>query len=185
MSQPARRPASYEDLVALPENVVGEIVGGELVTSPRPGPAHAVVATGIAAAVAPPFQYGDGGPGGWWILVEPELHLGTDVVVPDVAGWRRDRLPALPASSHIEVTPDWICEILSPSTARLDRVRKMPLYALRRVGHAWLIDPAAKTLEVLKCQDGQWLVIGWHSGDDVVRAEPFESVAIQLRRWWA
>ena len=124
-------------------------------------------------------------PGGWWIFVEPELHLGSDVVVPDLAGWRRENLPALPAASHIELPPDWICEISSPSTARTDRVRKTPLYARRSVRHAWLIDPAARTLEALRSQDAQWLVIGWHSGDDVVNAEPFETIPIQLARWWA
>src|SRR5262245_19205340 len=119
MSQPARRPASYADLAALPDNVVGEIIEGEVVTSPRPSFSHAAVATGLAAAVAPPFQYGDGGPGGWWILVEPELHLGDDVVVPDLGGWRRERLPDLAGVTHTEVVPDWICEILSPRTGQL------------------------------------------------------------------
>ena len=184
MTLPARRPATYADIVALPEHVVGEILDGELVTSPRPAPSHAIVATGLAAALAPPFQYGDGGPGGWWILVEAELHLGEDVIVPDVAGWRRKHLPTLPEAAHITLAPDWICEILSPSTMRFDRVRKMPLYARRGVRHSWLIDPAARTLEVFRSEGGQWLVISAHGGDDIVRAEPFEDIQIPLARWW-
>lgn len=184
MTLPRRRPATYADIVALPEHVVGEILDGELVASPRPSPSHAVVATGVAVALAPPYQYGDGGPGGWWILVEPELNLGADVIVPDVAGWRRERLPALPTTAHIEVVPDWICEILSPSTTRFDRVRKMPLHARRGVPHAWLIDPAARTLEVLRSEGGHWVVIGVHGDDEVVTAEPFEGVQIALARWW-
>jgi Uma2 family endonuclease len=185
MSQPARPPARQEDLLALSDNVVGEILSGELVTSPWPSPVHAVVATGIAAALAPPFQYGDGGPGGWWILLEPELHVSSDVIVPDVAGWRREYLSALPSSAHLEVVPNWVCEILSPSTARLDRVRKMPLYASRGVDHVWLIDPAERTLEVLRNQNGQWVLVSCHGNDDIVRAEPFADVPIALDRWWA
>src|SRR5450432_2731539 len=135
MADPARRPARYEDLNNLPGNVVGEIVDGELVTSPRPGPAHAAAAMGVGATLGPPFHFGDGGPGGWWILPEPEVHLAESVVVPDLAGWHRDRLRTLPATPYLELAPDWVCEILSPSTARLDRVRKMPLYARYGVRH--------------------------------------------------
>jgi Uma2 family endonuclease len=184
MSSPARRRATFEDVLALPEHVVGEIVDGELVTSPRPSFSHAAVTTGLAAALAPPFQYGDGGPGGWWILVEPELHLGEDVVVPDVGGWRRERLPVLSGVPFTEVVPDWVCEILSPSTGRFDRARKMPLYARRGVQHAWVIDPATRTLEVLRLEGGRWVIVGAHGGDDVVRAEPFAEVEIALARWW-
>lgn len=180
----ARRKATYEDLLRVPDHLVAEIVDGELHTSPRPAARHANAASSVTADLHGAFQRGRGGPGGWWILIEPELHLAADVLVPDLAGWRRDRMPAIPDVAAFDLAPDWVCEVLSPATARLDRIKKLPIYARHGVGHAWLIDPLAKTLEVYRLQDGLWLRIGAHEGDDRVRAEPFDAVEIEIGAWW-
>jgi Uma2 family endonuclease len=181
---PFDRPATYDDLVALPDNMVAEIVGGELHASPRPAPRHAMAEGAIGALIAPPFHFGRGGPGGWWILPEPELHLGADVLVPDYAGWRRTRMPSVPVTAYFPLAPDWVCEIISPSTAALDRARKVALYAREQVGHAWLIDPIARTLEVLRLETGRWVIVSTHAGDVTVRAEPFAEIEIALADLW-
>ena len=180
----ARQKPGYADLVALGENVIGEIVAEELHASPRPSGRHSLAGTALAGSVVPPFHFGDGGPGGWWILFEPEIHLGENVLVPDLAGWHRERMPETPETPFIELTPDWVCEIMSPSTARLDRIKKLPVYAATGVPHAWLLDPIAKTLEVLRLEGGRWIVAGLHGDDDDVRAEPFEAIELRLRRLW-
>lgn len=185
MAEVAKRPARYEDLLALPEHVVGEIVDGELFASPRPSPRHANASTGISVDVGGPFHRGRGGPGGWWILVEPEIHLGSDVLVPDLAGWKRERMPVLPETAWFELTPDWVCEVISPSTGRLDRVRKLPIYARESVPFAWLVDPISRTLEVFKLEGDRWLLLATQGGDDVVRVEPFDAIEIRLEGWWS
>jgi Uma2 family endonuclease len=181
---PFDRPATYDDLVALPDNMVAEIVGGELHASPRPAPRHAMAEGAIGALIAPPFHFGRGGPGGWWILPEPELHLGADVLVPDYAGWRRTRMPSVPATAYFPLAPDWVCEIISPSTAALDRARKVGIYAREQVGHAWLVDPIARTLEVLRLEAGRWVIVSTHAGDVTLRAEPFAEIEIALADLW-
>lgn len=180
----ASQRASYQDLLDLPDNVVGEILGGELVVSPRPAGPHTLAASAAGGSLMPPFQFGDGGPGGWWIFDEPELHLGDDVLVPDLAGWRRERIPEPPAGPHVELPPDWVCEVLSPGTARIDRVRKMPIHAAAGVPHLWLVHPGERTLEVYRLGDGRWTLLSTHAGDDRVRAEPFEAVELPLARLW-
>jgi Uma2 family endonuclease len=182
---PYDRPATYEDLVALPDGLVAEIVGGELHASPRPAPRHALAGSAVGGRLVQPYQDGAGGPGGWWILDEPELHLGRDVLVPDLGGWRRSRLPQLPETAYFPLAPDWICEVLSPSTAQLDRVKKLAIYARERVAHAWLIDPLARTLEVLRLEEGRWVILGTHAGSEVVRAEPFAETDLSLAALWA
>jgi Uma2 family endonuclease len=179
-----KRPATYADIEALPEHLVGEIVGGELVVSPRPAPAHAAATSGLGVEIGGPFQFGKGGPGGWWILDEPELHLGADVLVPDLAGWRRERMPRLPRTPFFELAPDWVCEVLSPSTGLLDRVQKLPLY--RRVGvrHAWLVDPDAQTLEVFRAEAKGWTLLLTAGGANRVRAEPFDAIEVDLAGLW-
>ena len=134
--------------------------------------------------LVPPFHLGRDGPGGWWILYEPELHLARDVVVPDWAGWLRDRMPAPPATAFFPLAPDWVCEIISPSTASFDRVQKLAVYAREQVAHAWLIDPLARTLEVLRLETGRWVILAAHAGDEVVRAEPFAEIEVELRALW-
>jgi Uma2 family endonuclease len=182
---PIFKPASYEDLCALPPSMVGEIVRGMLYSHPRPASKHARSSSMLGGKLIPRFDEGDGGPGGWWILDEPELHLGDDVLVPDLAGWRRERMPIFPDVAWFDLVPDWVCEILSPSTARLDRTQKMPIYAADGVRHLWLIDPALRTLEAYENQQGRWTMIAAHADQEQVRVAPFDAVAIDLGGLWA
>ena len=185
MTLAARRQATYDDLLALPEHLVGEIVAGELVASPRPTLAHSLGASALGATLLPPFQFGDGGgPGGWWILHEPELHLSEDVLVPDLSGWRRERMPSSPTEAFLTLPPDWVCEVLSPSTSRLDRTKKLPIYARAGVPSLWLLDPLAQTLEVFRLEGKHWVLLATHGADEVIRAEPFEAVEVKLARLW-
>jgi Uma2 family endonuclease len=180
-----RRPATYADLAAVPDHLVAEIIDGNLHTTPRPAPRHADASSGLGGALRGPFDRGRGGPGGWRILDEPELHLGHDVLVPDLAGWRRDRLPRLPEEAYFTLPPDWLCEVVSPSTAALDRVKKLTIYARERVPHAWLVDPLARTLEVLRLESGRWTIVGTFAGADPgVRAEPFDALDLDLTLLW-
>lgn len=179
-----RKPATYDDLEALPPNQVGEIVNGELYASPRPASPHALAAWRLGGELYNPFDRGRGGPGGWFILSEPELHLGEDVLVPDVAGWRRERMPQMPDVVGFKIAPDWLCEVLSPSTSRLDRFRKLPIYAREGVKHVWLVDPLQYTLEVFRLEGGHYLLLGTHQDVETVHAEPFEALALELRVLW-
>jgi Uma2 family endonuclease len=181
---PLGRPATYDDLVKVPDNLVAEIVDGELWTSPRPAPRHAHAHTSLSGILAPPFSHGRSGPGGWWILVEPELHLRADVVVPDLAGWRRERMPQLPTTAYFSLVPDWICEVVSPSTALLDRTKKLRIYAREGVCHAWIVDPLARTLEVLRLAGGTWLIAATHAAGEVARIEPFDAIDVELALLW-
>jgi len=184
---PKKRHATYADIEALPPNVVGEIVDGELFVMPRPKPKHANAQGGLIQRIRGPFQDGSGGPGGWWILPEPEVHLVPDEpVVPDVAGWRRARMSALPDTAKIALAPDWICEVLSDSTEVHDRRDKMPLYARHGVPHVWLLDPIEKYLEAFWNDAGAWRPIGagkWR-GNARVRVAPFEEIEIDLNVFW-
>jgi len=181
---PFDRPATYDDLVKLPDNLVAEIVNGELHASPRPAPPHAIAGSRLGAIILFPYDRGRGGPGGWWILGEPELHLGPDVLVPDIAGWRRTRMPSAPKTAYFPLAPDWVCEVLSPSTASLDRTRKLAIYAREGVSHAWLVDPVARMLEVLRLDTGHWILVGSHAGDETVCAEPFTEIELALPDLW-
>ena len=186
MSATARKFATYEDLFDLPDNVVGEIIHGQLITHPRPAPKHASAASTLGMTIGPPYHRGrDGGPGGWRILDEPELHLGPHILVPDLAGWRRERMPALPDLAYFTLPPDWICEVLSPGTARTDRADKMPIYAAQGIPFLWLIDPAPRTLEVFLLRDGRWLLEHVYQEDDEVRATPFDAIAFPLADLWS
>jgi Uma2 family endonuclease len=177
--------ATYEDVLNAPENKVAEILDGELVLSPRPAPRHSVAHARLIGALGAPFDHGVGGPGGWWILTEPELHFGENVLVPDLAGWRRDRLPRMPDEAFFTLSPDWVCEVLSPSTERIDRGRKLRIYAEAGVAHAWLVQPSQRTLEVLRLRDGAWTILGVWEDAARVRAEPFEAIELELDRLWA
>jgi len=181
---PFDRPATYDDLVKLPPEMVAEIVDGELHASPRPAPRHANAGSVLGGVINGAYQLGRGGPGGWRILFEPELHLGAHVLVPDVAGWRRERMPALPDEAYFALAPDWLCEVLSPSTASLDRAKKLRIYAQHRVSHAWLVDPGPRTLEVLRLEGGRWTILATHVGDEVVRAEPCTEIEVELSALW-
>ena len=176
----------YAQLEALPENLTGEIINGRLYVQPRPAGPHAQAESGLGMDLGSAYHRGRGGPGGWWILVEPEIHFirDTEVLVPDLAGWRRERLPRLPRDHRFEVVPDWVCEILSPSTAQTDRVTKMPVYARYGVLYLWLVDPLAHTLEAFALQEGRWTVIGLFQEQDIVTVEPFTAIALELGGLW-
>lgn len=182
----AANPTLYERLLALPEHVTGEILNGELYTLPRLSGRHGVAGRGLNFNLAGPFDFGRGGPGGWWIIQEPEVHFIRDleVAVPDLAGWRRVRMPSVPEDHRFEVVPDWICEIVSPSTAKRDRAVKLPLYAKYGVGHAWLVDPAAQTLEAFELRENRWTLIAALKDDDRVAVPPFDAVEFGLADLW-
>jgi Uma2 family endonuclease len=181
------RRATYEDLMEVPDTKVAEIIDGELIVSPRPASPHAHAAVMIGVDLAGPFHGGPGhpaGPGGWWLLLEPELHVREDVLVPDWAGWRREHMPVMPNVAFFVQVPDWVCEVVSPSTGRVDRSRKMRIYAREGVAHLWLVDPLSQTLEAYRLDGDHWVVGGTYGGDDVARVEPFAAVEITLARWW-
>jgi len=186
VAEPKRR-ATYDDVLAAPEIKIAEIIDGELLLSPRPPHPHARASSMLGAELMGEFDREAGDPfrtGGWWILAEPELHFGDDVVVPDLAGWRRERAPRgdLP---WFDIAPDWLCETLSPSTARIDRGRKLGIYARAGVEHVWLLDPIARTLEILRRgADGLYVIAAVHTGDDKPRAEPFDAIELDLARLW-
>jgi len=184
MNLPAPRLATYEDLCRVPDHLIAQIIHGQLITLPRPAPKHARASSIVGGKLVPTYDEGAGGPGGWWILFEPELHLGPDILVPDLAGWRRERMPSLPETAYFQLAPDWVCEVLSPSTARMDRVDKLPIYAREGVRHAWLVDPEARTLEVLALHEGHWLLLNAYKDDDEVCAVPFDAIAFSLAALW-
>ena len=184
MALPQLKSATYQDIIDLPENQVGEIIAGELFAQPRPAPRHARASSLLGGKLTGPYDEGYGGPGGWWILDEPELHLGPHILVPDLAGWRRERLPTLPDMAWFELAPDWVCEVLSPGTAGKDRAKKMPRYALEGVPHIWLVDPDARTLEVYENTNGRWLLLGVYENDDAISVVPFEAISFKLGVLW-
>lgn len=179
------RSATYADLVALPPHLVGEIVDDDLWTAPRPAPRHAWAAGQLMVVLGARLGgRGTGEPGGWRILPEPELHFGRQVVVPDLAGWRREHLPHLPDTAYFELAPDWVCEVLSPSTEWLDRDRKLRVYASAGVQHVWLVDPLARSLEVLRRAGAAWTRVATHVDRDVACAEPFDALGVHLALLW-
>jgi len=185
--RPSRKPARYDDLLAVPDTKVAEVIDGELIVSPRPASPHANSAAAIIVDIRGAFHGPPGqarGPGGWWILMEPELHFGDDVLVPDQAGWRRERMPKLPNVAAFSQAPDWICEVVSPSTGAIDRGRKMRIYAREGVGHLWLVDPLLRTVEVFRLREGEWTVAAVHAGDAPARIEPFDALKLDVSRWW-
>jgi Uma2 family endonuclease len=183
-TKPLKKGATYDDLVRVPEHFVAEMFDGELYASPRPALPHARAAVVLVGKLGDSFDFG-AGPGGWLLLVEPELHFGNDVLVPDLAGWRRERLPSTPNEPYMTLAPDWICEVLSPSTEYIDRGKKLRIYARENVGHAWLVDPLRQTLEVLALQAGNLAQIAEHHDERSVRALPFDAVELNLRALWS
>ncbi len=182
--KPATKPdyeAIYADLERLPENVVGEIIDGELHAHPRPSPRHALAASAIGGLIGNRYHWGRDS-GGWWILDEPELRFGENVVVPDIAGWRRETLPQLPESNQFTIRPDWVCEVLSPSTVMLDRNRKLPLYASEGVGHVWLIDPASQAVEIYATSNSHTEPAMTVVGKVILNAPPFDNTGIDLSK---
>jgi Uma2 family endonuclease len=174
----------YKQLEALPENQVGEIINGALHANPRPAGPHGRAASVLGMLIGNPFDIGSGGPGGWWIIDEPELHFGEQVLVPDITGWRHETLPQIPQDHRFKVAPDWVCEVLPPSTGKTDRIEKMPIYADMGVQYLWLADPALKTLETYRLVDAQWTLTGSYKDEDTVSAEPFDVIEICLSSLW-
>jgi Uma2 family endonuclease len=180
-----KKAATYEDLLQVPDHLVAEILEGELYATPRPALRHANATSVLGAEIGGPFHIGRGGPGGWWILFEPELHLHRDIIVPDLAGWRTARLPAIPDTAFLTIEPDWVCETISPSTEGMDRGKKLAIYAREGVSHVWLVNPASETLEILALTGGRWTILASHVGADSVRAEPFDAIELDLSLLWA
>ncbi len=185
MAELARKQATYDDLHSVPENMTGELIDGELIVTPRPSRKHIYAASALQIEAGSAYQFGrGGGPGGWIILLEPEIMLGGNILVPDLAGWRRERFPVAEETNWIAVPPDWVCEVISPGTIRLDKIRKMSLYGQHRVQYLWLIDPVARTLDVFRLETEKWVVAGFFAHDDKVRAEPFQEVEFELSNLW-
>jgi Uma2 family endonuclease len=185
MLSPGSKLATYEDLLALPEGSRGEVLGGELVTAPAPLPQHSNVQGAARRFLGGPFHddHGRGGPGGWWIFAEVDIALGTnDIVRPDLSGWRRQRLPQPGKIRPIEVVPDWVCEVVSPTSAARDRVTKRKLYARCGVPFYWLIDPEARVLEALALRDGVWVETGVFDDSATARIVPFEAIDLEVGR---
>ena len=183
----SRKPATYQDVLDAPPHKVAEILDGELVLSPRPGPPHALASSGLGSDVHGLFHRrlgGPRGPGGWWILDEPELHLGPQILVPDIAGWRRERMPVFPRTAYFDLPPDWVCEVLSPSTRRNDRFLKARIYAEHGVRWLWLLDPETRLLEVYELHEGLWLRVQVFADTETIRARPFDAVELEMERWW-
>jgi Uma2 family endonuclease len=182
-----RKRATYEDLLAVPDQMVAEILDGELFASPRPAFLQAHASSTLGGEISTRFDRPEGGgdnPGGWWVLDESELHFDEDVLVPDTAGWRRERVPFLTRGPWSDVAPDWVCEVVSPSTESIDRGRKLRIYAREGVGHLWIVNPLARTLEVYRLFDGRWTLLQTSVNDEVVQAEPFGNVSLEMSRWW-
>ena len=168
----------------VPGDMIAEILDGDLWATPRPAPRHSHAAAMLTAELGPPFGQGRGGPGGWWLLFEPEIHREDDVLVPDLAGWRRERLDKELERAFITLSPDWVCEILSPSTERIDRETKLRIYAREGVSHVWLVDPVARTLEAMRLVNGRWAALPTLRDDDLAQVEPFDTVPFPLTRIW-
>ena len=190
MVQTAARPhesirrATYQDVLDAPAHLVAEIVNGTLYTHPRPAMPHTLASSALGGDLLNPFQFGRGGPGGWWILDEPELHLGEEILVPDLAGWRQERMPEYPETAYVTLAPDWVCEVLSASTRRLDLHEKRPTYAREGVGYLWLVDPTDRALEAFELHDGQWVLIATAKDDEPVSIRPFDAITFSLGDLW-
>jgi Uma2 family endonuclease len=185
---PGRKRATYQDVLDAPPHLTAEVLDGELHLMPRPRRAHVRSASGLGSFLFGAFQVGAGGPGGWTILYEPELHLGPepDILVPDIAGWRDGRLVDSEEIDEpfITVVPDWVCEILSPGTLRVDRMKKMPIYRREKVPRVWLVDPRELTVEVFALAGDNYTLVGTFGGDDAVVAPPFDAVPIPPAFMW-
>jgi Uma2 family endonuclease len=186
MAAPARKPATYEDVLRAPPHMIAEVMDGELRLQPRPAKPHAAAASALSEELGPPFKRGRGGPGGWILLYEPELHLQADIIVPDMAGWRRERMPALVADEpFFTLRPDWVAEVASPRTQKYDRTDKLRIYRREEVPWVWIVDPLARTLEVLRLGPDGWILRGSWRDEARVRAEPFDAIELDLAILWA
>lgn len=185
MSEPAIKNTLYDDFMNLPEHHIGEIINSTLYSQPRPAPKHARAFSVLGGQLGDSFDWGGGDFSGWWILDEPELHIEGHILVPDIAGWQRERMPELPETAWFDLAPDWVCEILSPSTAQKDRTVKMPVYAELGVKHLWLIDPDLKTLEAYQLENQRWSLMASLKDEDMVSTVPFDAIEFSLGGLWA
>jgi Uma2 family endonuclease len=184
-TKPSMKPPTLADLDALPPGIIGEIIEGVLYTMTKPRMRHQHTALGIGADLRSPFGLGRGGPGGWWIVTEPGIELpNTPEISPDVAGWRRERMPEMPGDEPIRIVPDWVCEILSKNTRRHDQLVKMPYYARVGVAYAWVVDLEARVLIAHRLESGAWRVIGTYGEETEARIEPFDVVPLNVADWW-
>jgi len=176
--------ATYEDVLAAPPHMVAELIYGVLHTQPRPAMPHALAGSNLGSEINPAFQKGRGGPGGWWIIDEPEVHLGEQVLVPDIAGWRRETMPDYPETAFVTTVPDWVCEVLSPSTREFDLTDKREIYGDYGVKHIWFVDPDARTLEAFEHKEGAWVLIAALRGEADVAVAPFDAISFSLSDLW-
>ena len=183
-SEPASRRATYQDVLDAPPYKVAEVVDGTLYIFDRPAIPPTLARSRLGNFLGTPFDQGRGGPGGWWILNEPQIHLGEDIVVPDISGWRRERMPVLPDAAYITLAPDWVCEVLSPSTRKLDLGGKSAVYARAGVSHIWFVDPIARTLEARELRGTKWAEIATLHDDATVSLPPFEAISFSLDDLW-
>ena len=181
-TKPLKKSASYDDLREVPDHFIAEMFDGDLYASPRPALPHARAALALSGEIYKTFD--NNNPGGWVFLFEPELHFGRDVLVPDIAGWRRARLPNVPADAYLTLAPDWICEVLSPSTEAIDRGKKLRIYAREGVAHAWLVDPLARSLEAMSLEAGRWTQGHLYEGEAKIRVAPFDAIELELSALW-
>ena len=182
--KPLKKRATYDDLREVPDHFVAEMFDGDLYAFPRPAAPHAHATSVLGGELSGPFHRGRNGPGGWVILDEPELHFGNDVLVPDLAGWRRERMPKVPAEAFFTLAPDWVCEVLSASTEAIDRGKKLRIYAREGVSHAWLVNPVLRTLEVLALASGKLTLAESHEDNVKVRVVPFDALELELGALW-
>lgn len=180
----SHRKASYQDVLDSPSHMVAEVLAGTLHAQPRPAMRHAWASSRLGGRLDGPFGPGGGGPGGWWIVDEPELHLGEDIVVPDLAGWRHETMPEYPDAAYCTIAPDWACEVLSPSTRRIDLNEKRAIYARECISHLWFVDPDARTLESFALQDGHWVLLATLADDASVALPPFDAISFPLGALW-
>ena len=179
------RRATYQDVLDAPAHLVAEIIDGTLYTHPRPAMPHVRASSVLGRKIGTPFDDDPSGPGGWWIVDEPELHFDEEIVVPDLAGWRRERMPEYPGTAYVTLAPDWVCEVLSASTRRHDLHGKRPIYGQAGVRHLWLVDPTDRTLEAYELRDGEWVLIATAKDDDPVSIRPFDAITFSLGALWA
>ncbi|MDE0523316.1 MAG: Uma2 family endonuclease [Boseongicola sp.] len=176
--------ATYQDVLDSPLHMVAEVLAGTLHALPRPAMRHAWASSRLGGRLDRPFGPDGSDPGGWWIVDEPELHLGDDIVVPDLAGWKRETMPEYPDAAYCAIVPDWACEVLSPSTRRIDLKEKRTIYARECVSHLWFVDPDARTLESFALRDGQWVLLATLADDASVALPPFDAISFPLDALW-
>ncbi len=178
------RQATYQDVLDAPPHKVAEVIAGTLHAHPRPAMRHAWASSRHGGRLDDPFNPGSGELCGWWIVDKPELHLGEDIVVPDLVGWRRETMPEYPDAAYCKIAPDWVCEVLSPCTRQLNLGEKRDLYAREGVRHLWFVDPDARTLEAFELQNGQWLLLATPVDDAPVSLPPFDAITFPLDALW-